>query len=61
MNLPFHPRDLATPAVIANPYPAYDALRAQSPVAGYEDRPPGTMPGFDPPLRAWALLSTSRW
>lgn len=51
-----HPRDLATPAVIADPYPAYDALRAGSPVAGYADWPPGTVPGQDEPLKAWALL-----
>jgi cytochrome P450 len=57
MSPSFHPRDLATPAVIANPYPAYDALRADSPVSGYADWPPGTVPGFDPPLQAWALLS----
>ncbi len=53
----FEPRDLATPAVIANPYPAYDALRPDSPVSGYADWPPGTVPGFDPPLPSWALLS----
>lgn len=50
------PRDLATPAIIANPYPAYDALRANSPVSGYADWPPGTVPGQDEPLQAWALL-----
>ncbi|MGQ0699594.1 MAG: cytochrome P450 [Panacagrimonas sp.] len=50
------PRDLVTPAIIANPYPAYDALRANSPVSGYADWPPGTVPGHDEPLRAWALL-----
>jgi cytochrome P450 len=53
----FDPRRLATPEVIENPYPAYDALRADSPVAGYADWPPGTVPGFDPPIQAWALLS----
>lgn len=52
----FDPRDLATPAIIANPYPAYDALRADSPVSGYADWPPGTVPGKDEPLQAWALL-----
>lgn len=51
------PRRLATPEVIENPYPVYDALRADSPVAGYADWPPGTVPGFDPPIQAWALLS----
>ena len=56
MDPEFDPRALATPAIIANPYPAYEALRAQSPVPGYEDWPPGTVPGRDAPLRAWALL-----
>lgn len=57
METSFDPRHLATPEVIANPYPAYDALRADSPVSGYADWPPGTVPGFDPPIQAWALLS----
>ena len=52
----FDPKDLATPAIIADPYPAYDALRPASPVSGYADWPPGTVPGQDPPLQAWALL-----
>jgi|GEM_PF-117439 len=50
------PRDLATPAIIADPYAAYDSLRAESPVPGYADWPPGTIPGQDEPLQAWALL-----
>lgn len=57
METRFDPRQLATPEIIANPYPAYDALRADSPVSGYADWPPGTVPGFDPPIQAWALLS----
>lgn len=52
----YEARDLATPEVIANPYPAYAALRAESPLPGYADWPPGTVPGRDAPLRAWALL-----
>lgn len=56
MSAQFQPQDLATANVIANPYPAYDALRAQSPVSGYADWPPGTVPGQDAPLKAWALL-----
>ncbi len=56
MSLKIDPRDLATPAIIADPYPAYDALRGDSPVAGYADWPPGTVPGQDAPLQAWALL-----
>ena len=31
MSLAIDPRDLATPAIIADPYPAYDALRGDSP------------------------------
>lgn len=52
----YAPQDLATPEVIANPYPAYDALRDESPVSGYADWPPGTVPGSDAPLKAWAFL-----
>ncbi len=48
--------DLVKPEIIANPYPAYAALRDQSPVAGYADYPPGTVPGLDEPTPAWALL-----
>lgn len=57
MNKTYQPADLATAEVIADPYPAYDALRADSPVSGYADWPPGTVPGQDEPLKAWALLS----
>ncbi len=49
--------DLATPEVIANPYPVYAALRAHSPIPGYIDYPPGTVPGVDEPVTAWALLT----
>ena len=48
--------DLATPEVVANPYPVYAALREISPVPGYVDYPPGTVPGVDEPVNAWALL-----
>lgn len=47
---------LTTPQGIANPYPLYDRLRALSPVAGYRDWPPGTVPGADEPVTAWALF-----
>jgi cytochrome P450 len=53
---PFAATDLATPEVIANPYPAYAALRGLSPIPGYVDYPPGTVPGVDEPVTAWALL-----
>lgn len=48
---------LTTEAGIANPYPLYDQLRSMSPVAGYRDWPPGTVPGADEPVTAWALFS----
>lgn len=47
---------LTAPAGIADPYPLYDRLRDHSPVAGYRDWPPGTVPGADEPVTAWALL-----
>ncbi|OBI84404.1 cytochrome P450 [Mycobacterium asiaticum] len=47
---------LPTPQGIANPYPLYDELRGSSPVAGYRDWPPGTIPGADEPVTAWALF-----
>lgn len=47
---------LTTPEGIADPYPLYDQLRALSPVAGYRDWPPGTIPGADAAVTAWALF-----
>ena len=47
---------LTTPEGVADPYPIYDTLRAASPVAGYRDWPPGTIPGADEPVTAWALF-----
>lgn len=47
---------LTTARGIANPYPLYDQLRPSSPVAGYRDWPPGTIPGADEPVTAWALF-----
>jgi len=47
---------LTTPQGVADPYPLYDQLRALSPVAGYRDWPPGTVPGADEPVTAWALF-----
>lgn len=47
---------LTTPAGIANPYPLYAELRATSPMPGYRDWPPGTVPGADEPVTAWALF-----
>lgn len=47
---------LATPEVVANPFPAYDALRPSSPLWGYRDLPPGSVPGEDEPVTAWVVL-----
>jgi cytochrome P450 len=47
---------LARPEAVANPYPIYARYRAESPVPGYSDWPPGTVPGLDEPVRAWALF-----
>ncbi len=47
---------LCEPAGIADPYPLYEELRDLSPVAGYRDWPPGTVPGLDEPVTAWALF-----
>ena len=52
----FGPENLATPEVIANPYPYYRALRDRSPIFGYRDLPPGTVPGVDEPKPSWAIL-----
>ena len=48
---------LSAPAVIANPYPFYAALRDQSPLFGYSDLPPGTVPGEDAAPASWAVLT----
>jgi cytochrome P450 len=48
---------LTDPEVIRNPYPYYDLLRAQSPLFGYRDFPPGTMPGVDEPKPSWVVLN----
>ncbi|NVN48461.1 cytochrome P450 [Mycolicibacterium hippocampi] len=47
---------LSTAQGIANPYPLYEQLRPLSPVAGYRDWPPGTVPGADEAVTAWALF-----
>ena len=47
---------LSSPEVIANPYPYYAALRDRSPLYGYSDLPPGTVPGEDAPPASWAVL-----
>ena len=47
---------LTTAEGIANPYPLYEQLRESSPVPGYQDWPPGTVPGADEPVTAWALF-----
>jgi hypothetical protein len=51
----FTPHQLMTPAVFANPYPAYRQLRDQSPF-NYLAVRPGTLPGLDEPIYGWALM-----
>ena len=48
---------LSRPEVIQNPYPYYDLLRDRSPLFGYRDYPPGTMPGVDDPQPSWVVLN----
>lgn len=48
---------LTEPATVAHPYPVYDRLRADAPLFGYRDYPPGTVPGMDLPQPAWVVLS----
>lgn len=52
----FGAADLSRPEVMTDPYPYYAALRARSPLFGYEDYPPGTIPGLDVPRPSWAVL-----
>lgn len=47
---------LPTAATIADPYPLYAQLRDRTPVFGYRDYPPGTVPGQDEPVTAWVLM-----
>lgn len=52
----FTVKDLYDPDVIANPYPYYAHLRDRPIEFGYEDYPPGTVPGQDKPYPAWVIL-----
>lgn len=52
----FLAKDLYAPEVMANPYPYYDLLRDKPIQYGFEDFPPGTMPGVDQPIPAWVIL-----
>lgn len=52
----FTVKDLYDPDVIANPYPYYAHLRDKPIEFGYEDYPPGTVPGQDKPYPAWVIL-----
>lgn len=45
------------PEGIRDPFKYYDLFRPVSPVPGYVDWSPGTVPGIDPPYTAWALFS----
>lgn len=46
-----------TPEGMRNPFPYYEIFRARSPVPGYVDWSPGTVPGIDEPLTAWAVFT----
>jgi cytochrome P450 len=46
-----------TPEGIRDPFGYYDVLRPLGPVPGYVDWSPGTVPGIDPPITAWAVFS----
>ena len=48
--------DLPLPETIADPYPLYAQLREHTPAFGYQDYPPGTVPGQDEPVNAWVLM-----
>jgi cytochrome P450 len=45
------------PEGISDPFKYYDVFRPRSPVPGYVDWSPGTVPGIDPPYTAWALFT----
>ncbi len=47
---------LPRPETIANPYPLYARLRELTPVYGYRDYPPGTVPDLDEAVTAWVLM-----
>lgn len=47
---------LPRPETIANPYPLYTRLRDLTPVYGYRDYPPGTVPDQDEAVTAWVLM-----
>ncbi len=51
--------DLPSAATVANPYPTYAQLREHTPLFGYQDYPPGTVPGQDEPVNAWVLMKYS--
>ena len=48
---------LPAPDTVADPYPLYRKLRDHTPVFGYKDYPPGTVPGQDEAVTAWALMT----
>ena len=53
---PYRAIDLVTSVNIADPYPAYAALRPNSPCFGYADLAPGTTPNDEEPPAARAVL-----
>lgn len=50
------PDQLSTAAVVANPYPAYQQFRSQTPL-NYIDIPADRVSGIEGPIRAWALMN----
>ena len=50
-----HPEQLMSKAVVANPYPLYNALREDSPVR-YTSLPAGSVAGVDSDLKSWGFL-----
>ncbi len=48
---------LPRPETIANPYPLYARLRPHTPIYGYRDYPPGTIPDQDEAVTAWVLMT----
>src|SRR5262245_15351446 len=50
-------RALTLPSTIAEPYPLYQTLRPHTPIYGYRDYPPGTIPNQDEPVTAWVLMN----
>jgi cytochrome P450 len=53
---PFDPDDLVTAGVVADPYPAYRALRGRTPIR-YLYIPDGALPQCPDRMQAWAVMT----